>query len=318
MIGQLSATIEGAAAAEFWLTIGFIGIVVLAAGWAAIWCYRRKRAIEDTPTALIRSAPQGYIELQGNAQLMEGEPIYARLSNRLCVWFSYQVEEKRTRYVNNQRRTEWVTVEKETSDDLFFIVDQTGRCVVDPEGASVTPGHKARWYGNNAVPGGLNPADTTMWGRTTGQIGARYRYLEKRIEPGDPLYAIGNFMTRGETGNRVERATDIRELLREWKQDPAKMREFDADQDGQIDVQEWETARKAAEQHVDQRNQAAERPPPIDMLCRTRDARRPFIIAAGTEADIIRKYTWSAYACVVVSLPGAIAFLWAIGIRLSP
>jgi len=37
--------------------------------------FRRARIIEDTPTSKIRSAAQGYVELAGRGELMEGEPV---------------------------------------------------------------------------------------------------------------------------------------------------------------------------------------------------------------------------------------------------
>ena len=51
-----------------------IGIALLLGGaalWGAFNFLKRKRIIEDTPTALVRSAPQGYVELQGQAELLQ-------------------------------------------------------------------------------------------------------------------------------------------------------------------------------------------------------------------------------------------------------
>ena len=61
-----------------------IGVAVFAAGCAyASWRTWRHvshiRLIEDTPTAKIRSAPQGYVELEGTGKLMDGPPIIAKL-----------------------------------------------------------------------------------------------------------------------------------------------------------------------------------------------------------------------------------------------
>ena len=61
----------------------------------------RKRIIEDTPTSKIRSAAQGYVELVGYGQLMEGQPIVAHtLTGTICTWYDYSVDEHQTSPVN--------------------------------------------------------------------------------------------------------------------------------------------------------------------------------------------------------------------------
>ena len=61
----------------------------------------RKRIIEDTPTSKIRSAAQGYVELVGYGQLMDGQPIVAPpLTGTICTWYDYSVDEHQTSPVN--------------------------------------------------------------------------------------------------------------------------------------------------------------------------------------------------------------------------
>ena len=57
--------------ALFALYLGFFGLI-------------RVRRIEDVPTARVRSAPQGYVELIGTAHTLDGEPIIAPLSKKNC------------------------------------------------------------------------------------------------------------------------------------------------------------------------------------------------------------------------------------------
>ena len=67
----------------FVAAIGVImGVACLIFAWS---CLVRKRVMQDMPTAKLRSAHQGYIELQGRAELMDGTPIYAPLSREVCV-----------------------------------------------------------------------------------------------------------------------------------------------------------------------------------------------------------------------------------------
>ena len=156
-------TIVSASDLKFGLYVALGVIIVLAAGWGAYSMLVRKRVLQDTPTALIRSASQGYIELQGHAELMDGAPIHTPLSSRICVWYRYNVEEKQRHHSGSGSKSQWRSIESGISDSLFYLVDSTGRCAVDPEGAKVTSSSRDTWYGNSRIPGagrqrcGLDP-----------------------------------------------------------------------------------------------------------------------------------------------------------------
>src|SRR3546814_14184480 len=73
-----------------------------------------------------------------------------------------------------------------------------------------------------------------------------YRYTEEQICIGDPLYALGMFRSQTAVLSEDE-AGDVRDLLRDWKRHHRELlRRFDRNGDGEIDVQEWDTARAAA------------------------------------------------------------------------
>lgn len=303
-------------------TFWFLTLLALALGFGALcgaFVYlRRKRVIEDMPTALVRSAPQGYIELQGMAELMDGDPIYAPLSMRTCVWYRYQVEHRESHTSNGKRSARWVTVDKGESDDLFYLVDPSGRCAIDPDGAAVTPAHRSIWYGSSRIPGRYHESDGTWWARGLGQLGRPYRYTERRIEPGDAIYAVGHFTTHGATHSRFDREAAVGERLREWKRDrDGMLARFDANGDGEIDMAEWEQARAAAEHEIAGEREHAGGPPPVDVLGRTGNRRRPFVIAAGTEEALIRRVTLAAAACLVLGLPLVCGALWSLAVRLG-
>ncbi|HET7395548.1 MAG TPA: hypothetical protein VFK12_03845, partial [Gammaproteobacteria bacterium] len=74
---------------DFWITAG-IAVLLALAGFAGFLLFlRRLRFVEETPQSLIRSAAQGYVELQGACRLMPGAPIIAPLTRQPCVWWSY-------------------------------------------------------------------------------------------------------------------------------------------------------------------------------------------------------------------------------------
>ena len=111
-------------------------------------CLKNARMIEDTPTSKIRSAPQGYVELEGNAQFSKIYEQRAPLTYNDCCWYSFMVEELITQRVGNRTESRWEELITGQSPHLFLLVDDTGECVVAPIGAQVTTKNYKRWRSN--------------------------------------------------------------------------------------------------------------------------------------------------------------------------
>ena len=259
--------IRAADPTQFWLFASVAWAAALAGIAGLVYFFRRLRFIEDTPQSLIRSAAQGYVELQGHCKLMPGTPIIAPLTRQPCAWWAYRIEQ----HVGSGRNRRWQTLRSEVSSELFLIEDQTGACVVDPEKADVYPSQHDTWYGNSSIPEG-GPGMGIM------SIGAEYRYVERRMQAGDPLYALGFFHTQGPvTAGDIDE--EVRQQLVEWKRDQAWLKQhFDTNHDGQVDPQEWEAAQREARRLVLEREREAMARPPVSMLSRPRDD-RPFILS---------------------------------------
>lgn len=292
---------------EYWL-------VLAAVAAAGLWGFLRgfrwwhwARLIEDTPTSRVRSAAQGYVELVGRGRRMTGAPVVAPLSKLPCTWWSYTVE----RRVRDRRdRQKWRVVSRRVSDSLFYLEDDTGRCIVDPEGAEVLPRARDTWYGDTPLPVAGPPAHRGFRG-----FGSDYRYREMRMHDGEPLYAIGWFRT--ET-NVLPGAVDeeVAALLRQWKRDPAALlQRFDADGDGTLTLPEWERAREAAHRQVasERGRHAAE--PGIHVLQRPDGGGRPFLLAAGDADSLARRYRLRGLAGLAAFLGASAALAW---LLLSP
>jgi hypothetical protein len=307
----LSGWIQNAPADDFWF-YAIVALVAAAAGFfGAFYFFYRKRLIEDTPTSKIRSAAQGYIELSGRGELLEGQPITAPLTKTICTWYSYQVEEHR----GSGKNARWVTVDKGDSDELFLLIDDTGQCVIDPEGANVTPSIKESWYGSTRSPTSSPLARKRSWF----SFGAgRYRYTEKRMHPGEILYAIGLYKTVGGASSQFNINDDVRDILREWKSDSESlMAKFDKNKDGQIDMEEWQKVREEAYKAVVERHAEVKNTPPVNVMSNTRDRRRPYLLSAVSQSDMIRRfYYYSISLIILFFICGAIA-TWLIGVRLA-
>ncbi|MCG8434921.1 MAG: E3 ubiquitin ligase family protein [Gammaproteobacteria bacterium] len=278
--------VRSADPAEFWFWNVLLMLASAGGFYAAFRFFKRARIIEDTPTSKVRSAAQGYVELIGIGRMMEGDAIQAPLTNKPCTWWAYKIEEKIRSYSRRGgSRTRWSTIDKRVSHSIFILQDDTGKCVVDPERAEVTHSMEDVWYGNTAQPENGPGAGSVF--------GGRYRYTEHRMHDGDPLYAIGFFETKRpiETFNKSHEMTA---LLSKWKRDKKWMLQyFDKNQDGEIDMEEWEKARTAARKIVNAKAQEKALDPGINIMMRPPDG-RPYILSVLPQESMARRLRWMA------------------------
>lgn len=277
----LARGIRHADPGAFWFWTLAAAVAALALFAWAFHQLRQSRLIQDTPVSRVRSAAQGYVHLQGHARLLPGPEILSPLSRSRCCWWWYRIERRETVYRNGKRTTEWVTVEADTSGELFLLVDETDDCIVDPAGATVYPSLERSWRGHTQRPD-TAPAQRTWFG------GGDYRYSEKLVQFGDYLFALGQFRSQG-TEPHFDEGSEVRDLLAEWKRDrEALLGRFDADRNGEIDPQEWETVRRAAMAAVRQRHVERSVDPDIHVLDRGRDG-RPFLLSTLSVAQLLRR-----------------------------
>jgi E3 Ubiquitin ligase len=272
---------------DFWLCSLVLLAVAIAGFFFAFKFTHSKRIIEDTPTSKIRSAAQGYLELVGHGQLMEGQPIVSPLTGTTCTWYDFKVDERR----QSGKNSEWVTIRKGISDELFLIKDETGQCIIDPEGAHVTVSNKSVWYGGTSNPMGNFTAPRKKRSFLSGAlVSNKYRYTEKLLHPGESLYAIGLYKTIGGAGAHFDVNEDVRELIREWKTDTeALMKRFDTNNDGEIDLNEWQRVRDEAYKQVMIKHSDQKTMPPVHLMNKTNDRRRPFILSALAQDDLTKR-----------------------------
>ena len=287
-----------------------LGIIAALTGYGIFHFVRRARLIEDTPTAKIRSAAQGYLELIGKGRYLGDKPLIAPLTGTPCTWFSYKIERK----VHSGKHTRWSTVESETSALPFLLVDETGHCIINPAGAEVIPAVSHVWYGHARRP---TSAPVRSRGGFFQLSSGGYRYTERRLHADEFLYALGDFVTLGEQQRDRHLDREVSATLKAWKQKPqALLQHFDADNNGEIDLQEWERVRQAARNKVlhDRLHNAAT--PAVHTLGKPRDG-RPVILSVLPQRNMSRKYRLKAAASLVAFVLAAPTAVWMTLLRLS-
>lgn len=298
---------------KFWLWA--IGLAVVAAiSFIATFVYfYRARIIEDTPTSKIRSAAQGYVELEGMAKPFNNTPIIAKLSSTPCLWYKYKIE----KYVGG-KNDKWRTIEEGESKDFFLLKDNTGHCLIDPVGAKITPISRTKWLGNSKypAPGSSAKKSASFLGMSVISSGT-YRYSEERLHDNDLLYALGNFKTFSNPNHIPTLNAEVRQYLNKLKQDPAKLhKHFDKNGDGKIDMEEWDEARKAVIEHVTTKHQSSANAG-IHLLERPKERRHPYLLSAFPQDDLIQKFKrYSTLGLIGFFLTGS-ASVYMIVVRLA-
>jgi len=318
---QLEQTVRQADPQALGFVIALLGVAAAAGGWFAWRSLYRIRLIQDTPTARTRSAHQGYVELEGVARMMDDAPITARLSGLPCCWYRYRVEElEHSRDARGHSRMHWRVVERGTSDDTFWLEDDTGRVAVDPAGAEIQARYKDNWRSRSGLAGIARPTPYFIDFFNTHGVTRTYRFTEERINRGDPVYVLGMLRNLGSHDNLPTIDTRIRELLREWKQNQGRLRErFDLDQNGKIDEREWLLARQAARREAERAqaeatNQSVEG---INLVSDPRDDRRPYLISAFTQAELLAQRRRGFWISAVLFFVAGVVATWLYQLRFA-
>ncbi len=243
---------------------GAISAIGLLAWGAAL---RRARTISNIATSRIASAARGYVELQGRTNTTD--LIYSPLSNSPCIWYRYAIYER-------DSDNDWKEVEGGTSSATFDLHDGSGVCTIDPDHAEVM-----------GVP-------------ETSRVSGDTKHVEHLLHGGRNLYALGEFVTVGGANSALSLREDVNALLTSWKQNPAELqRRFDLNRDGEIDLKEWELARRLATRTVEKEHRNIRAQPGVHMLRAPQDGRL-FLLSPLSPQSLRRRYLlWSGFHLAV-------------------
>lgn len=247
----------------------------LTSAWAWYANLKRYRTIADTPTSRIASAPQGYIELVGRGKQPPGDALVSPINGLPCLWYRYRIERKAD--------DRWEHVESGVSEDTFGISDGSGHALIDPDGAEIVTSRKQ-----------------------VSQVG-EYRKTEWTLIEGETIYVIGEHVTLGGANAVLDKKADLAALLAEWKTDKRTLlSRFDTDRDGEISLDEWEAARKAAAAEIDRAHLDLRLKDGIHLIRKPAHG-RPFLIANREVAALVRHFrlwSWLHLALMLAALAG--------------
>ena len=244
---------------QIWLiTMALIAIIGFCVWFST---FKRARTIADIATSRIASAAQGYVELYGRANIDKKNLITSPLTGTPCVWFRYRV------YSKDNSNREWRIISSGVSDTTFEIKDSTGVSVVDPDHAEVIGTERRVTYQND------------------------YKYEEDLLYAGS-IYVLGEFSTIGGASSVLSVKEDVGFLLAEWKKNPAELnKRFDLNNDGQVDLREWELARRQAIREVEKQHREIRSQSGVNIMRAPKD-NRLYLISSLSPQKLRQQYIW--------------------------
>jgi len=246
-------------------TLAYLVAAVLAL-LAALSAKAIRRYIVDTPTSKISSAAQGFVELQGRCEFYGNREIQGFLSGPPCVWHRYSILSLRH-----------VPLQVGASEIPFIIRDETGACIVNPKGAKLISSSRRSWW------------EAGKW------------YSSSYIRHGANMYVMGEMRTDACALTSYNENAEVSSLLGQWKKDQTwLMAEFDVDQNGELDQEEWQSAVKRAKiisrDIFDQK--AIER---VENSIRKPGNGMPLLISDSHPDDLAKKFAALGYFNLVVA-----------------
>lgn len=298
--------VNGLSTAEYKLQLAVLFLVLGFLLYKIYSTLQRFRFVKDTATSRIASAAQGYVELKGLGELLPGPETCSPFSQQRCLWYQCIVE-KRNRLKEN---ASWEVASNEISDHLFVIQDETGQCVIIPDGAHVIESTKRVWYGNSDQARFQPFAKAGMFGAFVRY--GEYRFTEKLIMVADSLFASGFFETKQNIVQPDAINEQLNTVLESWKKRPdLYLSNFNRDKDGNISRQEWEKIRLQARQNIQDQQQHTIH----HTLKKPAQNNQPFIISAVPESQLLKKKKLSIYIYLVVFFSLLYALLTAIKVH---
>ncbi len=243
---------------------------------------RIKRKIENTPTSRIRSIAMGMVEVKGKA--LRKYALVTPMSHTPCVYY------RLTRY-RKDKNDRWQVVSVTSSANAsFFLEDDTGRIEINPAGGRVSAGTRQEGFPGQV---GLTRFDSD---RTE-------KWQEEIIVEGTLLYVLGFAASKQEEGESL--GEEVHTALRDLKQDPQRLKEFDLDGDGKICVDEWDIARAQIEEqlyHQRMIERSQQRRRQEDHIVIGQQPGRPLIIAeTHSETHLTGNYRNTAVGLLLLS-----------------
>lgn len=178
------------------INIGFIGIggLIVKSGLKNLHFYNK---IRNLATSKIKSLAAGEVEIKGTVTPNQKDPLLSPIKKAKCV--SYNL--KAYRWVRKRKSSGWELMYEKTISRPFYLSDDTGYILINPEGAKIRNDTYSTIQGNQLLPevaGELNRIQDSakmpdfLKKLTNFSISmGRYKFDEIFIPEGESIHVMG-------------------------------------------------------------------------------------------------------------------------------
>jgi hypothetical protein len=171
-----------------------LSVIAMVSGPVVFWrgfrMLRTCQLLENTPTAHIRSAAMGLVELLG--KIRERSQMFGPFSGRACAYWEVDIA------VRGKQRGSWSIVHRNASGQPFFLEDDSGVALIFPHEAEC----KVR-FGTDEECWGINLPEVyasylkehPSLGSTFGRL-SWMRFRERTLEDDMQVFVLGTAMPR--------------------------------------------------------------------------------------------------------------------------
>lgn len=209
------------------------GIALLFVGGALVvkglMNFRKSRKIQDTARIDIASAAQGLVEIEGYAWPLEVP--FAAVCGRQVVYYHYKVQQ----LVKRGKNSSWETKYEFNHNASFYVIDQSGVCIVNPTQGSMDLTETITKLDHYAESIEALTASSRYQSGWLGKLfSGSYRLVERKLLVGSPVYVCGSLQAMNM--NQVKIRGDYKKFLLQIKTmstNPIfKMSRLDTNRDG--------------------------------------------------------------------------------------
>ena len=186
-------------AGVFWFGWGMVALLAAGPLAAMVWARRNSAAIGAQTPVDVKDLDEGYRLAWGHAL---GPAQKAPLTGRACVWWKIELWESRQTKDPDGKTMRWVWTRamERQSDRVVIFGEGHARAAVSAYGATVLPSVWSDWRGQDLPPENRDPeahrdgmpAQQGLERDIQGTFGPKWRYREQIIEPGAPIFALGD------------------------------------------------------------------------------------------------------------------------------
>lgn len=199
----------------FWLLLVTLLLVVILAFTVGMFWAHSYHIMRSTPTVMVRSAMDGYVELAGHLEpLATGGTITAPVSGKPCVWYRCRVQELDLSLSGGL----WVDLFVDEEQRPCRLRDGSGICILDTPLALAIFGRKRETWTVN-LPLRRKPLPHALQGMDRDGLRTPLRFVEERLEANVPGYAIGEMHTVRLTDGDDEPARKAIDGWKRWRTD---------------------------------------------------------------------------------------------------